>query len=203
LVTVSIGGNDGGFSTIVQACITSIPNAADCQNATNVTVPGMSPTDTRPLKDKVPDLIRGKVRTSVVKVLQQIRAKAPNAKILMVGYPALFSNFNAKPGGSGPCVAGISREETVWFNSLADLLYTELNAARTAAGANIFYSDPRSAFAGKAICGSPGDIHGVVVDKTPGDKPADLVAAQGFHPKIEGQVLNGTAVTSTLRSMGL
>ena len=200
LVSLSIGGNDGGFSTIVQACTTFIPNAADCQNATNVPVPGMS---AGPLKDKVPELIRGKVKTSVTNVLQQIRAKAPNAKILLVGYPALFSNFNAKPDGSGPCVAGISREETVWLNSLADLLYTELNAARTAAGANMFYSDPRSAFAGKTICGSPEELHGVVVAKTPGDKPTNPVSAQGFHPKIEGQVRYGTTVTSALRSMGL
>ncbi|WP_431918360.1 hypothetical protein [Nonomuraea jabiensis] len=41
-------------------------------------------------------------------------------------------------------------------------------------------------FAGKAICGNPETIHGIVKDHTPGDEPVAKApaSARSFHPKI-------------------
>jgi lysophospholipase L1-like esterase len=70
LVTITIGGNDMGFSTILGscrfyvACLTNLPsNQATADNISS-----------RLVSDLIP----------------KIKAKAPNAKIVLVGYPRLF-----------------------------------------------------------------------------------------------------------------
>ncbi|MDV6287070.1 MULTISPECIES: hypothetical protein [Streptomyces] len=49
------------------------------------------------------------MKPRIVKVLNQIKERAPHAKIYLVGYPPLFS-------GNGQCIPGVGTEEAPWLN---------------------------------------------------------------------------------------
>ena len=68
-----------------------------------------------PLNVYLPNLIKTKVRSSIETSISQIAAKAPNAKIMLQGYPKLFSY-------DGWCIQGISTEEAAFLNSMGNLL---------------------------------------------------------------------------------
>lgn len=194
LVTLSVGGNDARFADVLEECIIKA-GLVKCQDAK---LDGSS----EKAGVEVPALIKGKVEISIVTVLREIHRQAPNAKVLLMGYPKLFER-------GGQCIVGLGTEETPWLNEMSALLDTHMAAAvaraNTAAGKTYaWFSNPTSAFAGMGVCGSPATIHGIVLDKTPGDDPALLaVSQQSFHPKIEGYVNYAVAMNATLRKMGL
>lgn len=72
LVTLSIGGNDLGFSTVVKNCIK--PGGTSCKESIASHFEG---SDLRALEGKLD------------KVYRAVRAKAPNALVLVIGYPEL------------------------------------------------------------------------------------------------------------------
>ncbi|MGI8537196.1 MAG: hypothetical protein ACR2K2_12020 [Mycobacteriales bacterium] len=71
------------------------------------------------------------------------------------------------------------------------------------------FSDPNAQFAGKAVCGDPENVHGIVMgyNRTPGevtDLPGSLQPSQqSFHPKIDGYGNYAASMNTTLRLMGL
>ncbi|NLW99940.1 MAG: SGNH/GDSL hydrolase family protein [Actinomycetales bacterium] len=84
LVTVSIGGNDIGWGTVVAACVAG----SDLQCA------GAIAATTATITDTLPGLLRD--------TYSQIEGAAPNAHVVVTGYPRLFSPeygsyFNASP----------------------------------------------------------------------------------------------------------
>ena len=163
-----------------------------CQNST---LSG----DDDPLRVAEPRRITGPVRDAIEAVLGRIHALAPHAKIVLMGYPRLLE-------GDGGCATGIGSEEAPWLNQMADLLDQEMNGAAadaTAAGAPTGFSDPRDFFTGRAVCGSPEDIHGIVIDHTKGDPTANLHSAQSFHPKVAGAADYARSLNSTLLTMGM
>ncbi|GAB2575078.1 hypothetical protein GCM10027168_05000 [Streptomyces capparidis] len=197
LVTLSVGGNDARFGDIIKQCIIGMSGA--CQG-------NVLGDDGEPLRDAEPKLIRDRVRPSIVTVLEQIRAKAPNAKIVLMGYPQLFSREE------GDCLPTVGGEEEAWLNDTADVLATEMAGAAAdarARGVQVWFADPRAAFAGKAVCGDPETVHGFVADLTPGDDPQidwgplEVGSAQSFHPKIEGARLYAGVLNSTFGEMGM
>jgi lysophospholipase L1-like esterase len=126
LVTVSVGGNDAGFVDVITRCALPWPWTCwgDITNAANViqsTLPGRL--------DALYDTIRG---------------RAPNATVLVVGYPRLFNGEECNIG------ARISNGEQVELNRTADLL-ASTTAARAAAH-GFGFVDPRTAYSGHAIC---------------------------------------------------
>ena len=193
LVTLSIGGNDARFAPILQKCILLLTDV--CQDAT---LDG----DTQPLRLEEPLVITNQVKPSIVTVLVEIRKKAPNAKVLLMGYPLLFE-------ADGQCVPGIGTAEAPWLRDTGNHLATEMNNATNlarAAGVDVRFSDPRDDFAGQAVCGNPEKIHAVVApwNRTPGEAPSAVnPSQQSFHPKIDGQQLYANSMNATLREMGL
>jgi len=78
VVTVTIGGNDIGFGSIVASCISPVPTGTPCQNL-YVTSSG--------------DLLRQRVDATAPKidaVLDGIRARSPHARVVVVGYPDIL-----------------------------------------------------------------------------------------------------------------
>jgi lysophospholipase L1-like esterase len=195
LVTLSIGGNDARFSDVIEECLVYAGLKA-CQDAT---LPGSSV----PAGQEVPDLIQGKVEDSIVTVLREIRRKAPNAKIMLMGYPRLLEN-------RGNCIEVIDEPEADWLNSMSDLMAKHMNEAVTRANAEAgkvftWFSDPRDEYTGRAVCGSPEEVHGLVsyFNKTPGEPPEKAFSQQSFHPKSPGQDTYALSMNETLRRMGL
>ncbi|MEV7419135.1 NocE [Streptomyces sp. NPDC089919] len=203
LVTISIGGNDTGFTDIFAACYIS----GNCPYS-RVKVVGVDGTKTDQVSDDlrvyVPDRIKNLVHPQIVKTLNAIHLRAPKAQIVLMGYPPMLENH-------GSCVA-MSYVNTDWLNSIGDVLLNEMQAAADevkAQGVQVRFANPKNRFAGKAICGSPESIHGLVTDLVESDDAlvdTDLVkagsSAQSFHPKIEGARIYADVLQDTLALMG-
>ncbi|QXE35932.1 NocE [Streptomyces sp. GMY02] len=194
LVTIAIGGNDSLFTDVIQECIFKA-GLKLCQDAefeksdpdTGAKTGEMS----GPLKDFMPGWITEQTKPRITKVLNQIKNRAPNARIVLVGYPKLLT-------GLGSCIPGIGSEEAPWLNDeIAPHLTREMAAAAAAAGAE--FVDPGPDFMGKAICGDPESIHGIVsTGRSEADNSPPQPSMKSFHPKISGARLYANALERTL-----
>ncbi len=127
LVTISIGGNDAGFTDVMITCNTSSDSTCvqrnnDAQNFARTTLPGR-----------------------LDNVYNTIRSRAPSAQVIVVGYPHLYVL-----GGS--CLVGLSDTKRAAINQSADVLAQVVSARASAHGFR--FLDGRSAFAGHEICGA-------------------------------------------------
>ncbi|MFI0715617.1 SGNH/GDSL hydrolase family protein [Streptomyces inhibens] len=192
LVTFLVGGNDARFTDVIKKCLyESGPVLCPYSKLDG---------ETETLDKTEPELIKGKVRQSIVTTLKAIAAKAPNAEIVLMGYPQLFEK------NAGCLIPLLAAEEAQWLNETSALMGEQMKGAALDAqnaGVKATFADPISAFHGKAICGEPETVHGIVNDKTPGDDPGSLVSGQSFHPKTEGATIYANVLNATLRSLGV
>ncbi|MFI1863935.1 NocE [Streptomyces jumonjinensis] len=196
LVTIAIGGNDSLFTDVITECIV-MAGLKMCQDAefeksdpdTGAKLPGQM---TGPLKDFMPGWITDQVKPRIVKVLNEIKTRAPKAKVVLVGYPALLSK-------NGQCIPGIGTGEAPWLNDVvAPHLSTEMGNAAASVGAK--YADPGPDFLGKAICGDPESINGIVLTgRAEADEDAPKPSMKSFHPKIAGARLYADALERALQ----
>jgi lysophospholipase L1-like esterase len=126
LVTISIGGNDANFANVITQCAKPFPFTCtgDITNSRNFitnTLPGQLDS-----------------------LYTEIRTRAPNAHVIVVGYPRLFN------GEECNLLARISPAEQSSLNSVADLLATKTAALAAAHGFD--FVDPRAAFNTHRIC---------------------------------------------------
>jgi lysophospholipase L1-like esterase len=125
-VTIGVGGNDAGFSSVLGACAGT--DTAACQTA----VANARAIITDSLPAELDDLYT------------QVETKAASADIVVVGNPRLF-NETACAGA-----LAITPEEQALLNDAADLL-AETTAA-VAADHGFDFADPREAFTGHGVC---------------------------------------------------
>ncbi|MFJ5548684.1 transglycosylase SLT domain-containing protein [Streptomyces sp. NPDC093225] len=206
LVTISIGGNDARFSYVVSRCAldrsckgTLFENKKDIE--------GEEKFQGKPMKEAIPGLITDVVARDIRLVIENIHAKAPNAKIVLMGYPRVL------PEDDGVCMPIFSLSERAWLGQVADHLATTMDGVARSLRTgpekiNVVFGDPRSAFRGKDVCGNPQTIHGAVKDLTDSDLP--LVdwpllrdaqfgwSAQSFHPNIAGAGVYAGVLRSAL-----
>ena len=125
-VTVSAGGNDIGWASVISRCALPWPYTcwAEIDNAENQ--------------------IRNTLPGRLDQLYSRIRALAPNSRVVVVGYPRLFN------GEECNWIARISPGEQAELNAAADLLATT-NQARAAARGFRFV-DARGPFTGHAVC---------------------------------------------------
>ena len=126
LVTISIGGNDAGFSSVITQCAKPWPfsctsNITNARNFINNTLPGQLDS-----------------------LYTEIENRAPNAQVIVVGYPRLFN------GESCNFAARISAGEQTDLNGVADLLATRTAAAAAAHGFD--FLDVRTPFTNHRVC---------------------------------------------------
>ena len=158
LVTISAGGNDTGWSTAVKACLGSGDQA--CKLASDAV--------TARITALLPGLLD--------RLYAQVTAAAPNAHVVVTGYPRLFSpEYGAYLGAS---VAEQQR-----LNEGADLLNATL--ARAAATHGFQFVDVTKRFLG----------HGV---NAPDAWILGLLDPGAFHPNAEGYETYTAAVTSAV-----
>ncbi|MEV4835377.1 hypothetical protein AB0K05_12690 [Nonomuraea sp. NPDC049486] len=175
LVTLSVGGNDARFSAILTHCISRL-SLDPCKETALEEDGGV------PLGESVPRQINDVVGPAVRDTLLAIHRKAPNAAIVLMGYPRLFD---------GDCFPRIGLPTALWLGEMAGVLDDTLRGAAAAAsastGAVVSFADPREEFAGRGVCGEPEAIHRVIADRTQGESPDEFVISQqSFHPTKEG-----------------
>ncbi|MGW7516487.1 SGNH/GDSL hydrolase family protein [Streptomyces sp. NPDC054796] len=150
VVSISIGGNDVGFADTMTTC--ALNGEAACLE--RVAEARAYVTDTLPAR------LDG--------VYDAIKAKAPSAKVVVLGYPRFYQL-------EGSCDAGLSEASRAAINSAADDLSTVTQDRATSHGFS--YGDLRPAFTGHEICSSDWWLHSVSVPDV----------GQSYHPTEEGQ----------------
>jgi hypothetical protein len=127
LVTISVGGNDAGFADVMTDC--NLGSDSDCV-ARNQQAQAYARNELPPRLDAV---------------YTQIRDRAPNARVVVLGYPHIY-----ELGGS--CSVGLSETKRAAINQSSDVL---ADVIRGRAGAFGFtFLDGRPAFDGHEICAS-------------------------------------------------
>lgn len=213
-VALSIGGNDAHFGDVITMCTVGTPTPLQyCGDSAAPTdwYPG-PPQVTAPLDEALPRLINDQVKPAIETVLRQVHAGAPNARIVLMGYPRLFPLI-----GDGStwyrdtaCMLtlGLTPAEIDFLNDMSDLLNNALHeTAVKLVQENTFvsYSDPREEFELTQVCSNSEanneSIHRVVVGKTEGEDPSSAVSQQSFHPKQGGAGRYASAFLTTLGAL--
>jgi lysophospholipase L1-like esterase len=172
VVSLQVGGNDIGFTEILQNCVTYNPFARPCQNRYNA---GGN------------DQIQARIDTTAPKVaaiIQGIHQRAPSAKVLVVDYAAILPETGS---GCWPQVP-LAYADVPYLRAKQKALNAMLQAAAAANGAT--YVDDYTASVGKDACRSSGVRW--VEPLVPGNTAAP------FHPNARGEA--GVAVVVTAAS---
>lgn len=178
LVSITIGGNDAGFATVLRYCA-----AHACLSST------FRPFDDRPFSEWLPDKIDS-VEPEVAAALTDVRTAAPNALVAVLGYPHVFPDTEleqscpqlAVPYGGG---------EQAFLNDIADQLNGVISSA--AASSDSSFVDMVSHFWNHEVCAQGGEwIYGP-------SAPFDAIDYRGiFHPNLYGQFEYATPLNSFL-----
>ncbi len=177
LVTVQIGGNDIGFSSIINDCAQasmSSPLGSPCKN--RYTAGGT-------------DQLQARINAAAPKVtavLQAVRAAAPGARVVVIGYPAILpdSGYGCWP------VVPIAYQDVPYLRAVEKSLNAML--ASTAAANNATYADVYTPSIGHDACQSSGTrwVEGLIPQNS----------AAPFHPNATGEQGMANAVLARLNS---
>ena len=168
LVTLTVGGNDLHVAAVAAACVTG-PSPA-CQAAIGQAVALLTP---QPGGGSV-------LGTRLATTYSRVAQAAPNARILVTGYPYLFE----APAPGNPNAATI-----VAINQATTALNTTIQAAVASVRAldvNIAYVDVTTRFAGHGLGSTTPFING--------DGP------DAFHPTARGHRAFASAIKVALRA---
>ncbi|HEU4948781.1 MAG TPA: SGNH/GDSL hydrolase family protein [Kribbella sp.] len=135
-VTVQVGGNDAGFSSVITECAKPWW-LGNCDAAINNA------------QAIINNILPGRLNS----LYTSVRSRATVAKVIVVGYPRLFNGTDCNAG------TFFSAAEMTRLNQTADLLNSRTNTSATSAG--FTFVNPTSAFIGHAVCGSPEWINGL------------------------------------------
>jgi lysophospholipase L1-like esterase len=159
VVTVGIGGNDEDlFGTLVSRC-TAVGRQAGSPCADQLTA---EYGDTRTVVAGIGDRVAG--------VLDDVRAAAPDAQVVLVGYPRMVAADES-------CAAmPLAEDDRPWLAGVEERLNDALRRAARQAG--VEFADMRRASAGHEICSDEPWVNG---------RRTDSARALAFHPFAEGQ----------------
>jgi lysophospholipase L1-like esterase len=139
LVTLQIGGNDIGFSEIVEECTTPSPFGQPCRDRYAPNWPAGP--------DELADRIAA-TAPKVAAVLREIHALAPHARVLVIGYAAILPHTGS---GCWPRVA-LAWRDVPYLRATHEALNAMLRRKAQANGAT--YVDSYAASVGRDACRS-------------------------------------------------
>ncbi|MEW2397664.1 SGNH/GDSL hydrolase family protein [Streptomyces sp. NPDC046862] len=149
LVSITVGGNDAGFADVMTTCVTS--SDSTCISRINTA------------KAYVDSTLPGRLDS----VYSAIRAKAPAAHVVVLGYPRFYQ--------LGQTCAGLSETKRSAINNASDYLNTAI--AKRAADHGFTFGDVRPTFTGHELCSGDSWLHSVNW----------LNIGESYHPKASGQ----------------
>jgi lysophospholipase L1-like esterase len=158
LVTVTIGGNDIGFAGVLTNCL--LNPTTSCESAYNT-------NNTSNLYTKI-----DKLEPQLVTAYEDMKTAAPQAKIVAVTYPILFT--------PGLACETLSVPDVTFLNNVGFYLDNAIISAAQAAGIDAL--DERYAFLGHQLCAPSGTPW---VNSVSGTSVTD--ASSYFHPTAAGQ----------------
>jgi lysophospholipase L1-like esterase len=158
-VTISVGGNDAGFSSVITEC--AQPGwMSNCDGKINTA------------QSYINNTLPGSLST----LYGTIRSKAPNAKVVVVGYPRLFQGEDCNAG------TWFSPSEETRLNQTADLLNSKLASAASAKG--FAFANPTNAFIGHAVCDDVEWLNGLSNPISESYHPNRTGHSSGYRPLV-------------------
>ncbi|WP_308209031.1 SGNH/GDSL hydrolase family protein [Actinoallomurus purpureus] len=155
LVSITIGGNDAGFSSVMQTCV--LGSDSSCTTAVNNA------------KNFVDTQLPGRLST----LYSTMRSKAPNSHFVVLDYPRLYITNDTY------CV-GMSHTKHVALNAAATELDTVIGKA--AADAGFGFADVRGQFSGHELCSGDGWLHSVTIPIGDSYHPTATGHSSGYLP---------------------
>lgn len=158
-VTLSVGGNDAGFSGVLTEC--AKPGwASNCDGKINTA------------QSYINNTLPGALST----LYASIKSKAPNAKVVIVGYPRIFNGEDCNAG------TWFSPAEETRLNQTADLMNSKISAQAAAKG--FTFANPTSRFIGHAVCDNPEWLNGLSNPVSESYHPNRTGHSSGYQPLI-------------------
>ncbi|MEU7474139.1 SGNH/GDSL hydrolase family protein [Streptomyces sp. NPDC044984] len=149
LVSISVGGNDAGFADVMTTCVLQSDSSCLSRIAT--------------ARAYVDSTLPGRLDS----VYAAIHDRAPNARVVVLGYPRFYQ--------LGTSCIGLSETKRKAINDAADYLD---NAIARRAGAHGFtFGDVRTTFTGHEICSGSSWLHSMDW----------LNIGNSYHPTAAGQ----------------
>ncbi|MFI0481628.1 SGNH/GDSL hydrolase family protein [Actinomadura sp. 9N215] len=167
LVTLSVGGNDVGFSKVLAGCVVKLPWSKSC---------------TRQGEDVAGRM--AELRRSLPDLLDKINARAPRARVILMGYPKAFSEVSGVDGDN------ITVSDQQWLNARAYDLGRVISQSAAEADARIAarhgqgsveFVDAYSAFAGHEVGSQNAYMNGLLLNLS-----AFAAEPRSYHPTIAG-----------------
>ncbi|GAA2408478.1 SGNH/GDSL hydrolase family protein [Actinomadura vinacea] len=167
LITISVGGNDVGFSKVLAGCVIKLPWSRSCSDQGRDIATRMAA-----LRGSLPDLY------------DRITAKAPRARVIVMGYPRVFSEADGDGGDN------ISVADQQWLNARGRELnevirQTAVEADQRIAGTrgagSVEFVDAYSSFAGHEVGRPDPYMNGLSVSVS-----ALAAEPRSFHPTVRG-----------------
>jgi hypothetical protein len=158
-VSISVGGNDAGFSSVLTECAQPWWSS-DCNGAIDTA------------QNYINNTLPGKLST----LYASIRAKAPYAKVVVVGYPRIFNGEDCNAG------TWFSPAEETRLNATADLINSKTSAQASAKGFS--FANPTSRFVGHAVCDDVEWLNGLSNPISESYHPNKTGHSSGYVPTV-------------------
>ena len=174
-VTISICGNDAGFSDVITTCL--LPDTG-----------GNCDGDINTAQAYIRDTLPGRLNL----VYTQIKNRAPNAKVVVAGYPRLFN------GEDCHLFTWFSANEMTRLNQTANLLADTIRARTQDYGFGFVYV--RTAFNNHAVCDNVEWINNLSNPVSDSFHPNVAGHRDGYAPLVKAALQDSGAPTTQITS---
>jgi lysophospholipase L1-like esterase len=161
IVTITIGGNDAGFSSVITQC--ALPLVSCNSNITNAQ-----------------NYINNSLAGALNGVYSQIKSRAPSARVVVLGYPRLFMNVDCNGG------TFFSSDEMTKLNATADMMKNVISARAAAYGFS--FKDAIPPFIGHAVCSSTEWLNGLSNPVGDSYHPNRTGHKSGYEPLVRSVI---------------
>ncbi|MFF2007450.1 SGNH/GDSL hydrolase family protein [Streptomyces sp. NPDC058195] len=157
LVSVTAGGNDVGFASVMQDCVLS--GEAACLSSVSTAVSQM----------------QNSLPSGLSSLYGSIRSRAPQAQVVVLGYPRFYQL-------SGSCIAGLTEKERSAINNASDVLNGVI--AKQAANAGFTFSSVVDEFTGHELCSGDAWLNSVTLPVYNSYHPKAAGQSGGYLPAL-------------------
>ncbi len=162
-VSITIGGNDAGFASVITEC--AQPSwFSNC----NASIDGAQ----RFIRDTLPGRL--------TQVYNAIASRSPAATVIVLSYPRLFMGVDCNAG------TFFSASEMTRLNQTADLLRDTTRGRVAAAGSRFVFRDAIGPFTGHAVCSSTAWLNGLSNPISESFHPNRSGHSAGYAPLVRG-----------------
>lgn len=182
LITLTMGGNDLGFSPVLTSCLAQNPQGPLLSGGTTTCKDKYTAGGTDQLLTTLTNVVTPKLKAT----LSRLTSTYPSARVVMVGYPTLMPETSRTPAGG--CFSTLSLLNTSfpfvtsdleWLNGIQRAMDAQFAAAAEDTG--VEYVSQMAKTAGHSSCSAYG---------TPYIAPVTFYGfqaqPQSFHPNLEG-----------------